>query len=107
MKFEVEQVNNGYAVKVGDGEDMYVATTVEGVADIVVTALGGAEKPAKAKTLPKPTLFGKKLRNRGCLLKTRKTARNYIGEYKQETHKQALRLALKTSKMLIIVRFSK
>ena len=54
MKFEVEQVNNGYAVKVGDGEDMYVATTVEGVADIVVTALGGAEKPAKAKKTRKP-----------------------------------------------------
>jgi hypothetical protein len=54
MKFEVEQVNNGYAVKVGDGEDMYVATTVEGVAEIVVTALGGAEKPAKAKKTRKP-----------------------------------------------------
>jgi hypothetical protein len=54
MKFEVEQVVNGYAVKVGDGEDMYVATTVEGVAEIVTKTLGGSEKPTKTKKARKP-----------------------------------------------------
>ena len=54
MKFEVEQVVNGYTVKVDEAGEIHVARTAEEVAEIVVTALGIGKKPAKAKKARKP-----------------------------------------------------
>jgi hypothetical protein len=50
MKFDVEDVVNGYTVKINEDEGTHVARTAEEVAEIVVTALGNVgKKSAKAK----------------------------------------------------------
>lgn len=49
MKFDVEQIVNGFTVKVDEAGEIHVARTAEEVAEIVVKALGGAEKPKKAR----------------------------------------------------------
>jgi len=53
MKFDVEQVVNGYTVKVDEGGEIHVARTAEEVAEIVTKSLGGT-KPTKAKKARKP-----------------------------------------------------
>jgi hypothetical protein len=53
MKFDVEQVVNGYTVKVDESGEIHVARTAEEVAEIVTKALSGG-KPAKTKKARKP-----------------------------------------------------
>ena len=66
MKFEVEQVVNGYTVKVDEGGNIHVARTPEEVAEIVTKALSGG-KPAKAKKTRKPRGPNKKTVNSDAL----------------------------------------
>ena len=55
MKFDVEEVANGYTVKVGESEELHIAKNAKEVAGVIVKALGPQEgKALKAKKARKP-----------------------------------------------------